>query len=187
MRNRWWAVPILAGGVALLAACGSSASPSATGSSTPAANTGSSTPAASAAAASSVVISTRSTSSGTVLVDAKGHTLYWFAIDTPTTSMCTGSCATYWPPVIGKPTAAAGMSLPDALGTITRSNGQVQATYDGHPLYTYVGDTAAGQVKGNGKNLSGGLWWAATPSGAKLSAAPASSPSSSSSSGGYGY
>jgi predicted lipoprotein with Yx(FWY)xxD motif len=190
MRNRWWAVPILAGGAVLLAACGSSGSPSASGT-TKAANASSTTPAAatSTAAAGSVVISTRSTSHGTVLTDAKGHTLYWFAIDTPTTSKCTGSCLTYWPPVIGKPTAAAGASLPHALGSITRSNGQVQATYDGHPLYTYVGDSAAGDVKGNGMNLSGGLWWAATPSGSKLSttaAQPSSSPSSSSG-GGYGY
>jgi predicted lipoprotein with Yx(FWY)xxD motif len=183
MRNRWWAVPILAGGAVLLAACGSSGTPSASGT-TKAANASSTTP----AAASGVVISTRSTSHGTVLVNAKGHTLYWFAIDTPTTSKCTGSCATYWPPVIGKPTAAAGASLTHALGSITRSNGQIQATYDGHPLYTYIGDTAAGDVKGNGKNLSGGLWWAATPSGAKLAAATAKpSSSASSSSGGYGY
>jgi predicted lipoprotein with Yx(FWY)xxD motif len=192
MRNRWWAVPILAGGAVLLAACGSSGSPSASGT-TKAASASSSTPAAakssSTAAAGSVMISTRSTSHGTVLVDAKGHTLYWFAIDTPTTSKCNGTCATYWPPVIGKPTAAAGMSLPHALGSITRSNGQIQATYAGHPLYTYVGDAAAGDVKGNGKNLSGGLWWAATPSGAKLSVAAAAQPSSSTSSsgGGYGY
>jgi predicted lipoprotein with Yx(FWY)xxD motif len=134
------------------------------------------------------MISTRSTSHGTVLVNAKGRTLYWFAIDTPTTSKCSGSCATYWPPVIGKPAAAAGASLPHALGSITRSNGQVQATYAGHPLYTYVGDTAAGDTKGNGLKLSGGLWWAATPSGSKLTTAAAKpSSSGSSSSGGYGY
>jgi predicted lipoprotein with Yx(FWY)xxD motif len=182
MRNRWWAVPILAGGAVLLAACGSSGTPSASGT-TQAGNASSTTPAAAtstSAAAGSVMISTRSTSKGTVLVNAKGRTLYWFAIDTPTTSKCTGSCATYWPPVIGKPAAAAGTSLPMHLGSITRSGGQVQATYDGHPLYTYVGDTAAGDVKGNGLKLSGGLWWAATPSGAKLAAAASSS-------GGGGY
>ena len=188
MRNRWWAMPVLAGGAALLAACGSSGSPSASGT---AAATGGGTTAPAAARSSmptgSAAISTRSTSKGTVLVDAKGRTLYWFAIDTPTSSKCTGTCATYWPPVTGKPAAAAGASLPHALGSITRSNGQVQATYDGHPLYTYVGDTAPGQVKGNGLKLSGGLWWAATPSGTKLGAAAASSPSSSTSSGGYGY
>ena len=188
MRNGWWAVPVLAAGAALLAACGSSTSPSASGN-TPA-TSGSSTPAAmhsSSTPAGSAVISTRSTSKGTVLVDAKGHTLYWFAIDTATTSKCTGTCATYWPPVMGKPAAAAGTSLPHALGSITRSNGQVQATYDGHPLYTYVGDTAPGQIKGNALKLSGGLWWAATPSGAKVGATAAHPSSSSSSGGGYGY
>jgi predicted lipoprotein with Yx(FWY)xxD motif len=177
MRNRWWAAPILAGGVALLAACGSS-SPS-TG-----AHSQASSPAASATAgqpgSSSAVIMTRSTSVGTVLTNAKGDTLYWFAIDTPTKSNCTGSCATYWPPVIGKPVAAGGLSLPHGFGTITRPGGQLQATYDGHPLYTYAGDTAPGQVNGNGVNASGGKWWAMTPSGAM--ATSASSPSSS---GGY--
>jgi predicted lipoprotein with Yx(FWY)xxD motif len=186
MRNRWWAMPVLAGGAALLAACGSSASPSASGNA-PAGSSGSTAPTAahsSSVAAGGAVISTHSTSKGTVLVDAKGHTLYWFAIDTPTASKCTGSCATYWPPVIGKPTAAAGMSLPKGLGTITRSNGQMQATYDGHPLYTYAADTAPGQVKGNALNVSGGLWWAMTPSGAKLGTA---TKASSSGGGGYGY
>jgi predicted lipoprotein with Yx(FWY)xxD motif len=188
MRNRWWAVPVLAGGAALLAACGSSGSPSASGT-TPATGGGATAPAAahSTVPAGSAVIATRSTSKGTVLVNAKGRTLYWFAIDTPTSSKCTGTCATYWPPVIGKPTAAAGTSLPKHLGTITRSNGQVQATYDGHPLYTYVSDTAPGMVGGNGLKLSGGLWWAMTPTGAKLGAAAATSPSSSTGSGGYGY
>jgi predicted lipoprotein with Yx(FWY)xxD motif len=133
------------------------------------------------------VISTRSTSRGTVLTDAKGHTLYWFAIDTPTTSKCSGTCATYWPPVIGKPTAAAGASLPHALGSITRSDGTVQATYNGHPLYTYAADTAPGMVGGNGLNVSGGLWWAMTPSGAKLGASAHPSSSASSTGGGYGY
>jgi predicted lipoprotein with Yx(FWY)xxD motif len=120
-----------------------------------------------------------------VLVNAQGHTLYWFAKDTPTASNCSGSCATYWPPVLGKPTAASGTSLPMGLGTITRSGGQLQATYDGHPLYTYVSDSAAGMTSGNGLNASGGLWWAMTPTGAKTGATPSSS--SSSSSGGYGY
>jgi predicted lipoprotein with Yx(FWY)xxD motif len=180
MRNRWWAAPILAGGVAVLAACGSSAS-TATGGGAPA-----TTPSATQqAAGSGTVIKTASTSKGTVLVDAAGKTLYWFAIDTPTKSNCNGACATYWPPVIGKPSAASGASLTMALGTITRSDGKVQATYGGHPLYTYVGDSGPGQVKGNGKNLSGGLWWAATPSGAKLGSSPAPKSTTSSAGGGY--
>ncbi len=185
MRNRWgaklYAAPLLAAGAALVAACGSTSTPPASSSThSPAAQ---SSP-ASGAHASSVTIMTHSTSKGTVLTNAQGKTLYWFAIDTPTSSMCTGSCATYWPPVIGTPTAAAGTSLPHGFGTITRSGGQTQATYDGHPLYTYVSDTAPGQIGGNGLNLSGGLWWAMTPSGAKLGS---STSSGSTGGGGYGY
>jgi predicted lipoprotein with Yx(FWY)xxD motif len=88
--------------------------------------------------------------------------------------------------VTGTPTTAASVSLPGQWGTITRADGTTQATYDGHPLYLYRGDTAAGQTGGNGLNISGGLWWAMTPSGAKPASSPSPS-SSSSSGGGYGY
>jgi predicted lipoprotein with Yx(FWY)xxD motif len=98
-----------------------------------------------------------------VLTNAKGYTLYWFAPDTPTKSVCNGSCAGYWPPVTGTP--AAGPGVTGKLGTIKRSNGATQATYDGHPLYTYVADTAPGQVHGNNVNLNGGLWHEVTVSG----------------------
>jgi predicted lipoprotein with Yx(FWY)xxD motif len=91
-----------------------------------------------------------------VLTNAKGFTLYWFAPDTPTTSKCTGSCAAYWPPVKGPATAAPGVA--GRLGTIKRSDGSLQATYNGHPLYVYVGDTAPGQAHGNNLTLNGGLW-----------------------------
>jgi predicted lipoprotein with Yx(FWY)xxD motif len=185
MRNRWLAAPILAGGAVVLAACGSASAPAAS-SSAPAAPAASSSATQSGSTASTVTIMTGSTSKGTVLTTAQGKTIYWFAIDTPTKSNCSGSCATFWPPVIGKPVAGSGTTLPKGFGTITRSDGTVQATYDGHPLYTYVGDSAAGQISGNGKNLSGGLWWAMTPSGAKVGvAAAAPTTSSSSSSGGY--
>jgi predicted lipoprotein with Yx(FWY)xxD motif len=170
MIKRWAAgTGVAAVAVIALAACGSS-SPS--GNSTTPAAGGSGSP---AAHASGPGIRTAHTKVGTVLVTASGRTIYWFAIDTPTKSNCTGSCLTYWPPVTGKVTAASGVSLPHTFGTITGSNGKVQATYDGHPLYTYAGDTAPGQVNGNGKNLSGGLWWAMTPSGSKPSATAASS------------
>lgn len=189
MRNRWWAAPVLAGAVVVLAACGSSASPGSSNTSAPATgNSATSSATSSTAAQSGLTIGTRKTSIGTVLVNAQGKTLYWFAIDTSTTSKCTGACATYWPPVIGTPKAAPGSNLTMKFGTITRSGGQLQATYDGHPLYTYAGDTSAGQTGGNAKNLSGGLWWAMTPSGSKLGgAAPKASSSTSSSGGGYGY
>jgi predicted lipoprotein with Yx(FWY)xxD motif len=99
----------------------------------------------------------------TVLTNDKGLTLYWFAPDTPTASKCTGSCAAYWPPVTGTPTAGPGVT--GKLGTIKRSDGSLQATYNGHPLYTYVGDSGPGQARGNNLNLNGGLWYEVRASG----------------------
>src|SRR5580693_2470992 len=92
----------------------------------------------------------------TVLTNAKGFTLYSFAPDTPASSKCYGSCAVYWPPVTG--TTAAGQGLPGKVTVITRTDGSHQLTYNGHPLYTYIGDTAPGQARGNDLNLNGGLW-----------------------------
>jgi predicted lipoprotein with Yx(FWY)xxD motif len=126
-------------------------------------------------------VKTATIGGATVLTDSKGLTLYWFAPDTPTKSNCNGSCATFWPPVKGPVTAGSGVT--GKLGTITRADGSTQATYNGHPLYTYKGDTAPGQNKGNGLNLSGGVWHEVTASGS----APAASPSASAGGGGYGY
>jgi predicted lipoprotein with Yx(FWY)xxD motif len=91
-----------------------------------------------------------------LLTDAKGLTLYWFAPDSPNKSVCYGSCAAYWPPVAGN--ASAGPGVTGTIGTIKRTDGTTQATYDGHPLYTYIGDSAPGQDGGNNINLNGGLW-----------------------------
>jgi predicted lipoprotein with Yx(FWY)xxD motif len=92
----------------------------------------------------------------TVLTNAAGHTLYWFAPDTSTKSACYGSCAAYWPPVSGP--LKAGPGVTGKLATIARTGGGTQETYDGHPLYTYVGDSGPGQAHGNNLNLNGGLW-----------------------------
>ena len=92
----------------------------------------------------------------TVLTNAKGLTLYWFAPDTATKSVCNGSCAQYWPPVPGHATEGPGVT--GTLGTITRSDGSSQAVYNGHPLYTYVSDSAPGQASGNNINVNGGVW-----------------------------
>jgi predicted lipoprotein with Yx(FWY)xxD motif len=98
-----------------------------------------------------------------VLTNSGRRTLYWFAPDTPARSVCSGSCAVYWPPVKGPATADPG--VPGRLGTIRRSDGSVQATYNGHPLYTYIADTAPGQARGSNLNLNGGLWHEVAVSG----------------------
>jgi predicted lipoprotein with Yx(FWY)xxD motif len=175
MRHRWLAPTGLAAVALLAAACGSSSTGSSAGASSPSAAASSASSAASSAAVNSAKVG-----SATVLTNAKGLTLYWFVPDTSTKSNCNGSCATYWPPVKGPVTAGSGVT--GTFATITRSDGSTQATWNGHPLYTYAGDTAAGQAKGNGLNASGGVWHEVTLSGA---AVPAPSPSSGS--GGNGY
>ena len=110
-----------------------------------------------AAAGAGVTLKTAKISGITVLTNSNGLTLYWFAPDTPATSKCTGSCTAYWPPVSGNPRAGPGVT--GKLGTVKRPGGGLQATYDGHPLYTYVGDNGPGQAQGNNLNLNGGLWY----------------------------
>jgi predicted lipoprotein with Yx(FWY)xxD motif len=107
-------------------------------------------------AAASTGLKTTTIGGTTVLTNAKGFTLYSFAPDTPATSKCYGSCAAYWPPVTG--TAAAIPGVLGRVGTIKRTDGSEQLTYNGHPLYTYIGDAAPGQARGNNLNLNGGLW-----------------------------
>ena len=179
MRKIWGAAGLAA--LALtVSACASSSSSSAAASNTPTA-AGSSA----AAAAVGTTLDVHTMSGQQVVTNSKGFTLYWFAPDTSTTLKCTGSCATYWPPVKGPVTAGSGVT--GTLGTITRSDGTTQATYDGHPLYTYAADTAPGQAKGNGLNVSGGLWYEMTVSGAKPAAGAGASAAASTKGGGYGY
>jgi predicted lipoprotein with Yx(FWY)xxD motif len=118
------------------------------------------------AAASAQVVATGKTDVGTVLVDHAGMTLYAFAADSKGHSTCTGSCAQYWPPVkagTGAPGLPAGVSA--TLGTTTRADGSTQLTVNGWPMYTYAGDAKPGDAAGQGKNLSGGLWWVVDPKG----------------------
>src|SRR6202046_2441285 len=161
------ALPAGAAAAAVLAACSSSGTSATSG--------GSST--SSPAAATAGNLKTATIGGVTVLTSATGFTLYSFAPDTPTKSNCNGTCAQNWPPVKGPATAA---GITGTFGTITRSDGSTQATFDGHPLYTFAGDTAPGQNKGNGLNAAGGLWHEITTSGA----APAGT-TSTSSAGGY--
>jgi predicted lipoprotein with Yx(FWY)xxD motif len=174
--NKTWLAPAGLAAALMIAACGSSTSSTGSGS------TSSAAAPATSAAASSGALKTTKIGGVAVLTNAKGFTLYSFVPDTSTKSNCNGSCATYWPPVKGPATAGTGVT--GKLATITRSDGSIQATYNGHPLYTYVGDKAPGQAKGNGLNLSGGVWHEVTVSGA---AAPASNGSASAGGGGSGY
>jgi predicted lipoprotein with Yx(FWY)xxD motif len=119
--------------------------------------------AASGTGASASTVGTMKIGNVTVLTDGKGLTLYTFAPDKPNKSVCYGSCAAYWPPVKGPVTVAAGVTgVTGKLGTTRRTDGSLQATYNGHPLYTYIADTAPGQAKGNKLNINGGLWFEVT-------------------------
>jgi predicted lipoprotein with Yx(FWY)xxD motif len=159
-------LPAAAAAAAALTACSSPSTPSA------ASSPGGTGPAAAAA----LSVKTAEIGGAMVLTNAKGFTLYAFSPDTSTTSKCVGTCAHIWPPVPGPVTAA---GVKGTFGTIKRADGTTQATFDGHPLYAYVGDTAPGQTKGNGIK---GLWSEVTTSGSAVSAG-----SSLSGSGGGGY
>jgi predicted lipoprotein with Yx(FWY)xxD motif len=141
-------LPAATAAVAVVAACSSPGTPSAASSS----SAGNGHMAVTTAGS----LKTAKIGGVTVLTSARGFTLYSFAPDTPARSKCYGSCAAYWPPVTGTPAASPG--VPGRVGTITRTDGSRQLTYNGHPLYTYIADTAPGQARGNNLNLNGGLW-----------------------------
>jgi predicted lipoprotein with Yx(FWY)xxD motif len=148
--------------VALLtAACGGTTS---TATASPAAS-----PAPSPAATGAKVAVATNAKLGQILVDDKGMTLYLFVADTGTASTCYTSCATIWPPLVtnGSPQAGTGADA-SLLGTTTRTDGKVEVTYAGHPLYYFIQDKAAGDATGQGVNGFGGLWWVLTPSGAAM-------------------
>jgi predicted lipoprotein with Yx(FWY)xxD motif len=98
---------------------------------------------------------------GVVLVDSKGFTLYDFHKDKGGKSACYGACAEAWPPLMtsGAPTPGNGASAA-MLGTVERTDGTTQVTYNGHPLYTFVGDKKPGEGNGNDQKAFGGQWYA---------------------------
>jgi predicted lipoprotein with Yx(FWY)xxD motif len=186
-------------GVALLvAACSTgSSSTGAAGSGSPA---GASSSSAAAGSSGSTVITTVSSSAGTFLANGSGHAVYLWTKDSNGMSACSGACAGAWPPVTttGPVTASGGAKSSD-LGTITRSDGSKQVTYDGHPLYFFSGDSGPGMASGQGNDGFGAKWWLVSPSGSDVtaavssftksgsgtSAAPAATPTSSSAGGGW--
>ena len=115
------------------------------------------------------LVSSRQTGLGKALVNARGRTLYLFDKDKKGMSSCSGACAAYWPPVIttAKPRAGNGVSA-SRLGMTRRADGRRQVTYAGHPLYTFIGDTKAGQTSGEGLTDFGATWDAVGPNGRSI-------------------
>ncbi len=113
---------------------------------------------------------------GDVLVDASGRTLYVFEKDSGTTSACTASCASVWPPLraSGNPMVGSGATA-SQVGTTKRTDGAPQITYNGHPLYTFTGDQNPGDANGQGLTNFGGLWYAVSPAGDAVTSASTSS------------
>ena len=168
MRN-WMASVAGAAGIGLaVAACSSTATSSTTAS--PAA-TNASSAAATAQAAGTASVSLRAISGvpGKALVGSNGRTLYLFQADKSGASACSGACAAAWPPdiVTGAPRAGSGVNQA-LLGTITRPDGTVQVTYNGHPLYYFSADTSAGAAHGQGVKAFGAEWYVVGASGGKI-------------------
>jgi predicted lipoprotein with Yx(FWY)xxD motif len=119
--------------------------------------------------ASTVAVMTRKISGfGVVLVNPKGRTLYVFMKDQHRRVTCTGSCASFWPPLKWKSASkpkAGGAAKTSLLGTDKNPSGGRVVTYNKWPLYTFSGDSAAGQAKGEGQNLNGGKWYVMSPKG----------------------
>ena len=135
----------------------------------------------------SATVGVANSSLGSILVNSAGRTLYLFKADVGTKSACTSACTTAWPPLLatGNPTAGTGLTA-SKLGTITRSGGNQQVTYNGHPVYLFIKDKKPGQTTGQGVTAFGAAWFALTPSGNQASA-PASSSGGGGGSGGLGY
>jgi predicted lipoprotein with Yx(FWY)xxD motif len=103
---------------------------------------------------------------GKILIDSQGHTLYLFQKDSGSTSSCTGACAAAWPPLrsSGNPVVR-GEACASLVGATARFDGKPQATYNGHPLYSFVMDTKSGDTNGEGLTAFGGTWFAVSPAG----------------------
>jgi predicted lipoprotein with Yx(FWY)xxD motif len=114
-------------------------------------------------------VSLRTTKLGTVLVNSRGRTLYLFEKDKSARSTCAAQCAMYWPPLVtkAKPTAGTGVKA-SLLGTTKRSDGTLQVTYNKHPLYLFVKDTAPGQVSGENVEAFGAEWYVLNAKGLKV-------------------
>lgn len=164
MQSRLLAAAVTVFAAVIVSACGDT-TPSATAPSPSPATSPASSP---AAAAATIMVATDA-KLGTILVDGSGKTVYLFVADKSTASTCYTSCATIWPPVLttGAPVAGSGATA-SLLGTTTRTDGKVEVTYAGHPLYYFIQDKKAGDTTGQGVDGFGGLWWVLSPAGAAI-------------------
>jgi predicted lipoprotein with Yx(FWY)xxD motif len=155
--------PIIA---AVLGGCGGASK--STASSQPAAAANPTYPPAATSAAPVAAITTKQGKLGTVLAyGPKRLTVYMFEADRGAASSCSGACASLWPPVSGHPRAS-GQAMSSHLGTITRPDGTMQVTYNGHPLYLYAKDKDDGDTYGQGLKSFGASWYVLAPSGSKV-------------------
>jgi len=159
-------------GALALAACGGSSTSSSSGAAA-APGYGGGTAGASNGSTAASVVSTKTSSLGTFLVDGQGRTLYLWDADHGPRSTCTAACAQAWPPLTttGAPKASGDVKS-SLLGTATRPDGSREVTYAGHPLYTYAGDTRPGQTTGEGSDSFGAPWWTVTTAGRALQGQP---------------
>jgi predicted lipoprotein with Yx(FWY)xxD motif len=137
---------------------------------------------------SGAVVSTKSGSNGTYLVDGKGMTLYLFKADKTSTSTCSSACASYWPAytTTGTPTVSGGADQ-SKVGTSKRSDGKTQVTYAGHPLYHYAQDSSPGDTKGEGSTNFGAEWTMVSTDGSAIEKGAKSDDSGGGTRGGYSY
>jgi predicted lipoprotein with Yx(FWY)xxD motif len=175
-------VAVLVISAMVLSGCGSASSSKSSTAAAAAPATSSTT--SSTGAASAQQIGMAKGADGTYLTGAGGRAVYLWVADSGGKSACSGACAKAWPPVEtkGKPTAGTGVNAAD-LGTTTRSDGSEQVTYKGHPLYYFIADKSAGEVKGQGTNGFGAKWWLVTPAGDAITKSASSGGASSG--GGY--
>ena len=149
----------------VIAACGSSTTtggggPYSSGSTNPPATTPNTGGSSSTATKTATV--TVNGQSEMVLTNAAGKTLYYLTSDTPTSTACTGLCTTIWSPLLATGALTSATPLPHQLSVLTDPNGQ-QVEYNSHLLYTFAGDTAAGQAQGEGIQSFGGTWHVISP------------------------
>jgi predicted lipoprotein with Yx(FWY)xxD motif len=169
IRYRIGAVTALIGVSVLVAACGSSSSPTTATAAGAGGSTASTTATATPAAVRGTAVSTASGPDGTYLTGAGGRALYLWVADSNGKSNCSGQCAKFWPPLTtkGKPVASGSVKA-SQLGTVKRADGTTQVTYKHHPLYYFLEDKTKGSFKGQGSDAFGADWWLVAPSGAAI-------------------